>query len=56
MDSEMKTMRAVQLNQFGGVENLFIGDSTTKPSPTEQQVLIKVYATAINRADILQVA
>jgi tumor protein p53-inducible protein 3 len=47
-------MRAVQLKQTGGVEQLYIGGDVRKPTPKEHQVLIKVHATAINRADILQ--
>ena len=47
-------MRAAQLTQPGGPENLYIGEVST-PVPGEGDVLIKVKATAINRADTLQV-
>ena len=46
-------MRAVQF-EVGGPEKLYIGDVPI-PALREKEVLIKVYATAINRADIVQV-
>jgi tumor protein p53-inducible protein 3 len=49
------TMKAVQVKLPGNVEDLYIDESIAKPSPTEHHVIIKVYATAINRADTLQV-
>ena len=39
----------------GGAENLEIG-TTDLPGLRNGEILMKVYATAINRADILQVA
>ena len=47
-------MRAAQLTQPGGPENLYVGE-VPRPVPQEGEVLIKVKATAINRADTLQV-
>ena len=47
-------MKAAQLHEAGGPEQLYIGEVPI-PEPGENQVLIKVYATAINRADTLQV-
>lgn len=47
-------MRAVQINQPGGPENLYIGQVPI-PTPGSKEVLIQVKATAINRADTLQV-
>lgn len=46
-------MKAIMLKQFGGPENFFFGDSP-KPSIGENDLLIKVAATSLNRADILQ--
>lgn len=46
-------MRAVNFEP-GGPENLRIG-SVPVPELREKEVLLKVYATAINRADTLQV-
>ena len=50
-----KMMRAAQLTQPGGPENLYVGE-VPMPVPQEGEVLIKVKATAINRADTLQVS
>jgi len=46
-------MKAVILEQFGGPEVLKIGAAET-PRPDEGQVLIKVAATTVNRADTIQ--
>ncbi|MCU0448068.1 MAG: NAD(P)H-quinone oxidoreductase [Microscillaceae bacterium] len=46
-------MKAVTIKQFGGVENLVIDDWQT-PEPQAQEVLVKVHATALNRADLMQ--
>lgn len=46
-------MKAVLIKEFGGTDQLFIGEYN-KPSPTENELLVKVKATALNRADILQ--
>ena len=46
-------MKAVQQNDFGGTETLFIGE-TAIPVLQYGQVLIEARATALNRADILQ--
>jgi putative PIG3 family NAD(P)H quinone oxidoreductase len=46
-------MKAVQLHKFGGIEELFIGDAPM-PKRGKGQVLVKVYASALNRADLLQ--
>ncbi len=46
-------MRAVTLAEFGGPENLQIA-SVTDPTFTDTQVLVEVYAAALNRADLLQ--
>ena len=49
----MAMMKAVQF-QPDGPENLFVA-SVQQPVPKDQEVLIKVVTTAINRADTLQV-
>jgi putative PIG3 family NAD(P)H quinone oxidoreductase len=46
-------MQAVLLHNVGGAEQLYIGDAPT-PIPKPHEVLIKVHACGINRADILQ--
>lgn len=46
-------MKAVLMDAFGGVDVLRIGDAE-KPSPAEGQVLVKVFATSINRPDLVQ--
>jgi putative PIG3 family NAD(P)H quinone oxidoreductase len=46
-------MRAVTLAEFGGPENLQIA-SVADPTFTDTQVLVEVYAAALNRADLLQ--
>ncbi|UCC55524.1 MAG: NAD(P)H-quinone oxidoreductase [Gammaproteobacteria bacterium] len=46
-------MKAVLLDGFGGPEVLRI-DETSKPEPSDGQVLIKVAATSVNRPDIVQ--
>jgi NADPH2:quinone reductase len=47
------TMRAVVITAPGGVEVLELR-SVSRPSPSYAQVLVRVHATALNRADILQ--
>ncbi|MGH1433252.1 MAG: NAD(P)H-quinone oxidoreductase [Lewinella sp.] len=46
-------MKAILFDQFGGPENLYIGE-TEAPVPGPDEVLVAVAATALNRADILQ--
>jgi len=46
-------MRAVVISQFGGPEVLKIEDLPT-PQPGTQEVLVRVVASALNRADLLQ--
>nr|XP_002732164.1 PREDICTED: quinone oxidoreductase PIG3-like [Saccoglossus kowalevskii] len=47
------TMQAVQLDEPGTSDKLYIG-TVAMPTLTANEVLIKVFATAINRADLLQ--
>lgn len=47
-------MLAVHFDKPGGPENLYLKE-VAKPSPGEGEVLLKVAASALNRADILQV-
>ena len=47
-------MQAVQLHNYGGPEQMFIGE-VPLPEVKANHVMIKVHATAINRADTLQV-
>ncbi len=46
-------MKAVTLKAFGGPEVLQVGEATT-PKPGPDQLLVRVRATALNRADTLQ--
>lgn len=47
-------MKAVYIKEFGGAENLEICEVEDLPKPTKNQVLIRVKASALNRADIVQ--
>ena len=46
-------MKAVLLDGFGGLDVLKVGEAE-KPEPKEDEVLIKVVATSINRPDLVQ--
>ena len=46
-------MKAVLLDGFGGLEVLKVGDAE-RPKPAENQVLVKVMATTVNRPDLVQ--
>ena len=46
-------MKAVILKEFGGPEMLTVGE-VDQPKPGEDQILVRVRATALNRADTLQ--
>jgi putative PIG3 family NAD(P)H quinone oxidoreductase len=46
-------MQAVTVKKFGSAEKMIL-DSFPKPHPSENEILVKVEATALNRADILQ--
>lgn len=47
-------MKAVLQTQIGGAETLYIGETETLSKPENDEILVKVHATALNRADILQ--
>lgn len=47
-------MKAVYIKEFGAAENLEIREVENPPIPQDTQVLVKVKASAVNRADILQ--
>lgn len=49
-----KIMKAVYIKQFGGAENLEIREVENPSAPKNKQILVRVKASAINRADILQ--
>lgn len=46
-------MKAIQLKEYGTADQLYLGEYNT-PVPTSQEVLVRVHATALNRADIMQ--
>ena len=50
---EGKAMQAVVLKQFGGPEVMQIGEVPT-PEPGSGQVRVRVMATSVNRADLIQ--
>jgi len=47
-------MKAVYIKQFGGPENLEVRDVPDPSNPSGTQILIRVRAAALNRADLLQ--
>lgn len=47
-------MKAVLQTHFGGADTLYIGKTQPLSLPNEVEIIVKVYATALNRADILQ--
>lgn len=47
-------MRAIKQDDFGGPENLYVGEVEI-PKPAANQILVKVYGSAVNRADTLLV-
>jgi NADPH2:quinone reductase len=47
-------MKVVYIKQFGAAENLEIRETDDPPEPRENQVLVRVRAAGLNRADILQ--
>ncbi len=46
-------MKAVLLKNFGGPENMFLGEAE-KPQAKTDEILIRVYASSVNRPDIVQ--
>lgn len=48
-------MKAVYIAEFGGVENLEIREVPDPPQTENTQVLVRVKAAGLNRADLLQV-
>lgn len=46
-------MKAILVKSPGGVEQLTLGSCPT-PQPDDDQLLVKVHATALNRADLMQ--
>lgn len=48
-------MRAVYITEFGDIENLELADVPEPPAPVGNQVLVRVRAAGLNRADLLQV-
>jgi len=46
-------MKAILLKEFGAADNLYLGDAD-EPTAAAGQILIDVYATSVNRPDIVQ--
>lgn len=47
------TMRALLVHAPGGPEQLYLGEAE-RPAPGAEEVLVRIHATALNRADTLQ--
>ena len=47
-------MKAVYIKEFGGAENLEIREVEDPPPPKNSEVVVRVRAAALNRADLLQ--
>ncbi len=47
-------MKAVYIKDFGSLKNLEIRDVPEPPSPVNRQVVVRVRAAGLNRADLLQ--
>jgi len=47
-------MKAVYIKEFGGIENLEIREVPDPPAPNSDQILVRVRAAGLNRADLLQ--
>lgn len=47
------TMKAIVIDEPGGPEKLSIG-TVEKPVPQDDELLVRVHATALNRADLMQ--
>lgn len=52
--SAFRFMKAVYINKFGGPENLEIREVPDPPKPLGKNVLVRVRAAGLNRADLLQ--
>lgn len=46
-------MKAILLKNFGAPDQLYIGEAI-KPQPKANEILVKIHATALNRADTIQ--
>lgn len=47
-------MKAVYISEFGGAENLEIREVAEPPRPNASEVLVRVRAAGLNRADLIQ--
>jgi NADPH:quinone reductase len=47
-------MKVVYIKEFGGIENLEIREVEDLPSPKDFEVLVRVRAAGVNRADLIQ--
>lgn len=48
-------MKAVYINEFGSLDNLTFCDVPDLPAPVRNQVVVRIRAAGLNRADLLQV-
>ena len=47
-------MKAVYIKEFGGTENLEYREVADPPKPADSEILVRVRASGLNRADLLQ--
>ena len=47
-------MKAVYITEFGGPDNLEVRDLPDPPKPVAGEVIVRVHAAGLNRADLLQ--
>src|SRR5437660_435056 len=48
-------MKAIYIREFGSSDNLEVREVPDPPAPGTSQVLVRVHAAGLNRADLLQV-
>lgn len=49
-------MKAIRISEFGDLSTLSLTEVADKPDPTGSEVLVRVHAAGLNRADLVQAA